>query len=382
MRVVVVGAGLGGLAAGIAVRRAGHEVMVLERAGELRETGAGIGVMPNGVLALDTLGLGGLVRAMAAPVDTPAGLWDRHGVSLLTVDQAVVAARSGAPVAMVRRNWLHRLLAAELPAGTVRTGTTVRALHEQDGRVHLAVDGRIEPADAVVVADGAASTLRAALFPGHPGLVGSGEYAARAVAPVAPPGVALAPGEMLDCRTGDRFGCVPMAGGGVYWYSTWRAPAPAEPRAGHRWLLDRRADWHPCAAALISATAATDVHVVETAELARPLPTFAVGRIALLGDAAHAMTPDLGQGGCQAFEDAVALGSVLSGAGPADVAGALRRYDARRRPHTSALQRQARRTNRMMTLTGPRARARDAAFRLTPQALATRALAWQFRFDP
>ncbi|MGH3977408.1 MAG: FAD-dependent monooxygenase, partial [Pseudonocardiaceae bacterium] len=132
MRVVVVGAGLGGLAAGIAVRRAGHEVMVLERAGELRETGAGIGVMPNGVLALDTLGLGGPVRAMAAPVDTPAGLWDRHGVSLLTVDQAVVAARSGAPVAMVRRNWLHRLLAAELPAGTVRTGTTVRALHEQD----------------------------------------------------------------------------------------------------------------------------------------------------------------------------------------------------------------------------------------------------------
>ncbi|MGH3904486.1 MAG: FAD-dependent monooxygenase [Pseudonocardiaceae bacterium] len=382
MRVVVVGAGLGGLAAGIAVRRAGHEVMVLERAGELRETGAGIGVLPNGVLALEALGLGGPVRAMATPSDIIGGMRDRYGMSLLTVDLAAVAARCGAPVAVVRRTWLHRLLAAELPAGTVRTATAVRALHEHDGRVHLAVDTEIEPADAVVIADGAASTLRATLFPGHPGLVGSGEHAARAVAPVAPPGVELAPGEMLDHRTGDRFGCLPMAGGGVYWYSTWQVPAPAEPQARHRWLLARRGDWHPCAAALIGATAATDVHVVETAQLTRPLPTFAVGRVALLGDAAHAMTPDLGQGGCQAFEDAVALGTALSGTGPTDAAGALRRYDARRRPHTSTLQRQTRRTHRIMTLTGSRARARDATFRLVPRALATRTLARQFRFEP
>lgn len=112
-----------------------------------------------------------------------------------------MAARCGAPVAVVRRTWLHRLLAAELPAGAVRTGTAVRALHEQDGRVHLvAVDGPVEPADAVVVADGAASALRADLFPGHPGLVGSGEHAARGIAPVVSPGLVLAPGEMLDDR--------------------------------------------------------------------------------------------------------------------------------------------------------------------------------------
>lgn len=382
MRVVIVGAGLGGLAAGIAVRRAGHEVLVLERVGKLRETGAGIAVLPNGVLALDALGLGGPVRDMAARVDLPGGLRNRHGAPLLTVDQAAVAARCGAPVAVVRRTWLHRLLAAELPAGAVRTGAAVRALHEQDGRVHLSVDGQVEPADAVVVADGAASALRADLFPGHPGLVGSGEHAARGIAPVVSPGVVLAPGEMLDDRTGDRFGCMPMADGAVYWYSTWRVPAPAESQARHRWLLDRRADWHPCAAALIDATDASEVHVVESMQLVRPLPTLAVGRIALLGDAAHAMTPDLGQGGCQAFEDAVALGAVLVGTRPADVATALSRFDARRRPHTSALQRQARRTNRMMTLTGPSARARDTAFRLVPGALATRAMAWQFRFDP
>lgn len=382
MRVVVVGAGLGGLAAAIAVRRAGHDVLVFERAGALRETGAGIAIMPNGVRALDALGLGGPVRDMAARVDLPGGLRDRYGAPLLTVDQAAVAARCGAPVAVVPRPWLHRLLAAELPAGVVRTGTAVRALREQDGRVHLSVDGQVEPADAVVVADGAGSALRADLFPGHPGLVGSGEHAARGVAPVGSPGVVLAPGEMLDHRTGDRFGCMPMADGAVYWYSTWRAPAPAEPQARHRWLRDRRADWHPCAAALIDATAASAVHVVETAQLAHPLPALAVGRIALVGDAAHAMTPDLGQGGCQAFEDAVALGTVLAGAGPVNVVTALHRFDTLRRPHTSALQRQARRTNRMMTLTGPGARVRDTAFHRVPAALATRAMAWQFRFDP
>ena len=75
------------------------------------------------------------------------------------------------------------------------------------------------------------------------------------------------------------------------------------------WLRDDRADWHPCVAPLIEAAA--DVHVVETAQLVRPLPTLAVGRVALLGDAAHAMTPDLGQGACQAFEDAVTLAAVL-----------------------------------------------------------------------
>lgn len=158
--------------------------------------------------------------------------------------------------------------------------------------------------------------------------------------------------------------------------------APDDTAARHRWLRDRRADWHPCAAALIDGTAPADVHVVETAQLVRPLPTLAVGRIALLGDAAHAMTPDLGQGACQAFEDAVALGAVLHGAAPGDVPAALARYDACRRPHTTALQRQARRMNRLLGLRGPRARLRDAALRCVPTALATRALAAQLRFVP
>lgn len=366
MDVTVIGAGLGGLAAAVALHRDGHAVTVRERAPALRETGTGIGIMPNGVLALDALGLGGPVRERTAPLGTSGGLRDRRGRPLVSTDQATVQRIAGAPVVVAPRPWLHGLLVDALPVAAVRTDDPVDAVPDAD-------------ADLVVVADGAGSRLRSALFPDHPGLRGSGELAARALAPT--PDVPLAAGELLDHRTGDRFGCFPMTDG-VYWYATWladRAHAPADPTERHAWLRARRADWHPCVPALLDATDPAAVHVEETSQLVRPLDTFVRGRAVLLGDAAHAMTPDLGQGACLAFEDAVTLAAVLRGA--TDVPAALARYDALRGPRTAALQRQARRMHRLMTLRGPAGRARDAAFRLVPRRVATRAMAAQFGFD-
>jgi 2-polyprenyl-6-methoxyphenol hydroxylase-like FAD-dependent oxidoreductase len=134
--------------------------------------------------------------------------------------------------------------------------------------------------------------------------------------------------------------------------------------------------------ALVAATPAQDIHVGETTQLVRPLPGLVAGRVALVGDAAHAMTPDLGQGACLAFEDAVVLGAVLAGASPADVPAALRRYDERRSPRTAALQKQSRRTQRAMGLTGVPGRLRDALLRALPGTVAARGTASQFRFDP
>jgi len=371
--VIVVGAGLGGLAAAVGLHRAGHTVTVLERAPESRETGAGIGIMPNGVLALDALGVGGAIRERAHAVTEASGFRDRLGRPLLISDQARVAEEVGAPFAVVPRRWLAGLLTDALPDGTIRWGQPVATPAGHD-------------ADLIVAADGARSRLRAALFPGHPGLRGSGEIAARAISPR--PATPLACGELLDHRTGSRFGCMPMSADAVYWYATWREETANSPRRNvrltatgtetRRWLRDDRADWHPCVAPLIEAAA--DIHVVETAQLVRPLPSLAVGRVALLGDAAHAMTPDLGQGACQAFEDAVTLAAVLGDV--TDVPAALARYDALRRPRTTALQRQCRQTHRLLTLRGPAGRLRDAALRRIPARYATRALAAQMGFTP
>ena len=106
-----------------------------------------------------------------------------------------------------------------------------------------------------MVADGAGSRLRAALFPDHPGLEGSGEWAARALAP-AGLGVGAVPGELLDHRSGERFGCMLLADGRTYWYATWSAarPVPDEPGARLAALRRRYADWHPTVGALLAAT--------------------------------------------------------------------------------------------------------------------------------
>ena len=110
-----------------------------------------------------------------------------------------------------------------------------------------------------------------------------------------------------------------------------------------------------------------------------PLPSFAVGRIALLGDAAHAMTPDLGQGASQAFEDAAALTRHLADADPADVPERLRRYDAERRPRTSRLMAASSRQSRMTSRTGATAWLRDSLLRAVPTRLAVRLLAATWR---
>ncbi|GAA0928884.1 FAD-dependent monooxygenase [Pseudonocardia zijingensis] len=375
MHVAIIGAGLGGLAAAVAADRAGHLVTVLERAPQLREDGTGIGIMPNGVLALDALGLGGPVRAQAGPPHAGGGMRDRHGNPLLTADLDTVRKQAGAPLVVVRRSFLHNLLVEALAPATVLTDAPVTSLYNAGDHVELRTGGGPVHADAVIVADGAHSRLRSALLPEHPGLAGTGEYAARAIAPTAPAGVERIVGEFVDHRTGDRFGCLPLADGGVYWYATWRGPAPADPAERHRWLRERRADWHPTVLGLIDATPAESVHVTETQQLVTPLPTLAVGRVVLLGDAGHAMTPDLGQGACQAFEDAVALGAVLEGATAADVPAAFREYDALRRPRTDAVQRDTRRVHRLLGLTGWRGRLRDALLRRVPSRLAVRSLA-------
>ncbi|MEV4098805.1 FAD-dependent monooxygenase [Nonomuraea sp. NPDC049649] len=376
MRIAVVGGGLGGVAAAVGLHRAGHEVTLLERGAELREAGTGIVIMPNGLRALDALGLAGGVREQGVHA-LRAGLRDRRGRPLL-VTEAAGAQQEVGSVAIVERAELHRAIRAPLPAGLVRTATPVERLDVGPGRVTVVSGGRpVLEADAVIAADGIGSRLRAQLFPAHPGVRRTGRLDLRGMLP-RPAGVGpeLLACQLLDRRTGAMFGLFPVGEDRLYWFtdSVLRG-APPSPEQGRREMLSLMADWHPLVPELIEATPPGDVHVDAIGRLARPLPSFVAGRVALLGDAAHAMPPDLGQGASQAFEDAAAVTRHLTGAGPADVARRLLRYDAERRPAANRIMLAASRQSRLTSQTGVTAWLRDALLRAVPSRLATRRLA-------
>jgi 2-polyprenyl-6-methoxyphenol hydroxylase-like FAD-dependent oxidoreductase len=379
--VVVVGAGLGGVSAAVGLGRAGHEIVLYERGAELREAGTGVVIMPNGVRALNELGMGDVVGGQEMPAVT-GGLRDRRGRPLLVTD-AGRAQQDVGTIAVVGRAELHRALRAPLPPESVRTATAIERLEPTGNGVSVISGGEcVDEADAVIVADGIGSTLRGRLFPDHPGLRRVGRLDLRGTLP-APTGLdvtELLAGILLDRRSGSMFGLFPLGDGGLYWFTdSPLRQTPPGPEEARRQMLSVTADWHPAVPALIEATPPADVHVDAIARLARPLPTFAVGRIALLGDAAHAMTPDLGQGASQAFEDAAAVTRHLKGAGPSQVAERLRRYDAERRPRANRLMRRSSRQSRLTSKTGATAWLRDAALRAIPGRLATRQLAalWQ-----
>ncbi|MGN9841104.1 FAD-dependent monooxygenase [Nonomuraea sp. H19] len=377
MKVVVVGAGLGGVPAAVGLHRRGHEVTLYERAPELREAGTAIVITPNGVRALDALGLGDYVRGQAMPAVT-GGLRDWRGRPLLVTDVAQAQQTVGTTAAVSRAE-LHRALRAPLPAESVRTATPVHHLEPDLTGVTVISDGQpVARADAVIVADGIGSGLRSRLFPGHPGLRRAGRVDLRGMLP-RPAGLdvtGLLGSILIDRRSGGMFGLFPVGERDLYWFtdSALRGTPPGADEA-LRDVLSLMADWHPAVPALIEATPPADVYVDAIACLAEPLPSFAIGRIALLGDAAHAMTPDLGQGANQAFEDAAAVTRHLADAEPAEVTERLLRYDAERRPRTSSLMRASSRQAWLTSRTGATAWVRDTLLRAVPRRLATRRLA-------
>ncbi|MFG3550835.1 FAD-dependent monooxygenase [Streptomyces sp. NPDC047725] len=376
---VVVGAGIGGVAAAIGLRRIGWEVTVVERAPVLADVGAGISLHANGIRALDALGVGEAVRAAARPQYTggtraPGGRW------LARMDGAALERDLGTPIVGIPRALLHRALRAALPAECLVTGAEVTAVDRSDpGRVRIPLGDTVLEADLVVAADGVGSRLRAELFPRHPGPAYSGSTVLRAVTERP---VRLATDFELTWGKGAEFGHIAFADGRAEWHAVLNSPPGVRHPDPLAVLRRRFGAWHDPIPALLDATRPDDVLHHDIHELATPLPAFAVGRVALLGDAAHAMTPNLGQGACQALEDAAVLAAALA-AGPT-VASALARYDAERRPRSQSVARDARRAGRMgQQLAHPLAVAlRNTALRLAPSGATLRTILRHAEWTP
>ncbi|MEU7201479.1 FAD-dependent monooxygenase [Streptomyces sp. NPDC045470] len=370
-RTVVVGGGIGGLAAAIGLRRIGWEVTVVERARVLADVGAGISLQANGIRALDVLGVGEAVRAAARPQYTggtraPGGGW------LARMDGVVLERELGTPIVGIPRAVLHRLLREALPPECLVTGAEVLSVDCSDpGRVRVPVEERLLDADLVVAADGVSSRLRGQLFPGHPGPVYSGSTVLRAITEHPVP---LRTDFELTWGKGAEFGHIAFTDGRAEWHAVLNSPPGTRYSDALAAMRRRFGGWHDPIPALLDATRPDAVLHHDIHELATPLPTFTAGRIALLGDAAHAMTPNLGQGACQALEDAATLAAAL--ATEPTVESALTRYDAARRPRSQSVARAARQAGRMgQQLTHPLAVAlRNTGLRLAPSGVTVRAI--------
>jgi 2-polyprenyl-6-methoxyphenol hydroxylase-like FAD-dependent oxidoreductase len=331
------------------------------RGGDL---GSGITLFPNAVRALDALGAGDAVRAVGAPPPT-AGMQRPDGS--VVVDVSDVPSVSG--IFAFHRADLHRTLRSFLPDGVLRTGVEVTSIAtEGDTASVTTADGGTLTADLVVAADGLRSTARGALWPEHAGLRYAGYTSWRAV--TAQPVADVERGGETWGR-GLRFGVLPLRDGRVYWFAVANAPAGATSPDPHAEVAARFGGWHDPIPRLLAATPPGDVLHLDIHDLYLPLPPFARGRVALLGDAAHAMTPDVGQGACQAIEDAVTLASAL--AGEPDLARALAAYDAQRRPRAESVVKAARRTGRLAQADGAVAVAlRGLLLRVVPVSASTR----------
>ncbi len=384
---VVVGGGIGGLAAAIGLRRVGWEVTVVERAAALTDVGAGISLHANCLRALDALGVGEAVRAAGRPQYTggtrvPGGGW------LARMDGAALERELGTPIVGVPRAVLHRLLRAALPSDCLLVGAEVTSVDRSDpSRVQVRTrvrvplregasgadrpeTGRLE-ADLVVAADGVGSRLRAQLFPQHPGPAYSGSTVLRALTEHP---VELDTDFELTWGKGAEFGHIAFADGRAEWHAVLNSPPGIRHKDALAAMRRRFGHWHDPIPALLAATRPDAVLHHDIHELAAPLPAFTAGRIALLGDAAHAMTPNLGQGACQALEDAAVLAAALATA--PTVESALARYDTERRPRSQSVARAARQAGRLgQQLTHPLAIAvRNSALRLAPSRATVHAI--------
>jgi len=310
---------------------------------------------------------------LAFGMRTPAGRW----LSRIDGDGANLEARIGTTTVVIHRAELHRILREALPAASLLAGvTTTGIIGGTDGgpaevRFRHRDHDAVLHADLVVGADGVHSWVRAQRWPDAPAAVYSGSTSWRAITTSSSAAVT----EMsLSWGQGTEFGVMPIVDGRIYWYAAANADEAQHNRDELRELRGRFGTWHEPIPAVLAHTPPQAVLRHDIYWLPK-LDSYYRGSVVLLGDAAHAMTPNLGQGGGQALEDAIVLAAAVSRA--SNVATALSRYDHERRARTQAMSRAATWQLRFgQQLHSPIAVAvRNTAVALTPNRIALLAIA-------
>ncbi|QUQ65276.1 FAD-dependent monooxygenase [Kutzneria sp. CA-103260] len=339
----IVGAGIAGLATAVALAGKGWSVQVFERSADLRATGGGIGITPNGMHALNEIGLGDMVRACSViqrdgGVRAPSGRWIAHS------PLGFVEKRYGEAIRALPRITLVRALASALPSGSVHCGARAEPVSTGDATraAVMRVEGRELESALLVGADGIRSRTRQMMYPHHPGLRSGGAVSWRAM--VSSDGLALTAAETWGA--GLRFSILPLPDGMVHFSALAKISARRAVANGASELQALFGSWHDPIPELLERAWETSIFFDEIEEISRPVDNFTMGRIALAGDAAHPMTPNVGSASL-ALEDAVELAHVVADAAAWDaLREGLACYDRVRRPRTSRLSRMSGRMGR------------------------------------
>jgi 2-polyprenyl-6-methoxyphenol hydroxylase-like FAD-dependent oxidoreductase len=337
---LIIGAGIGGLAVAAALRQQGHEFEIFEAADTMRHGGAGIAIWANALHALRSLGM----------KDTPPYFKTNHngvairtasGKTIMSADADDLAQRYGALSAVLHREHLHELLWNLAGKPTIHCSKQLvrYAQNKSAGQAIVTAifaDGSTAEGHALVGCDGAGSAVRRQMLGDKPPRY-SGYTAWRGIADL----------ELKDSTPGEswgkgmRFGFFPLHDGRAYWFATRNAPAAHKFGTNMRHqLLDWFGDWHEPIGDLIRQTPETEILLNDIYDR-NPVKNWCDGNVIILGDAAHPTTPNLGQGGCMAIEDAVTLGKAL--AAESDLATAFAACNRQRHDRTASLVLRARR---------------------------------------
>ena len=370
MSVAIAGGGIGGLTAAIALRRAGLSVDVYEQAPKIERVGAGLALWPNAIHVLDHLGIGAALRQRAVRFD--AALNAADGTVLIRQPASLLHDRYDAPTVAVPRWYLQESLLDHLGSDHVHLGKVCDGYRQDSHGVDLRfTDGTQAHADLLIGADGVKSAVRQQMLADGPARY-RGDTAWRAIIP--------APDDLRPVRAGfetfgpgPRFGMVPAHDDTVVWFAT--DDRPEGERDGQHVrdeLLATFGRWHDPIPRLI---AATEPGMIVRNDIydRRVSRRWVDGRVALLGDAAHPIGPDGGQGACQAIEDAETLADALTTATTPQEG--LLAYQKRRRRRIASVARQVAMMSRLGRIRQPALCAvRDKAIAAVPDRLVVRQL--------
>jgi len=342
LQIAIVGAGMGGLAVAATLRQAGFDVQVYEQASRFGRIGAGIQMMPNSMKVLRRIGIEDRLRAVAF---APYSHLNRDGYTgEMTRELPMPESLYGAPYLCMHRAELHDALASAVPADIIHLGKKLVGLDQKGGEVTLSfADGTTAIAGAVIGADGVHSIVRDIIV-GPDAPIHRGRIAYRAVFPASLMGGFDIGRSRTKWWGTDRHIVIyytTKAKSEVYFVTSvpeeagWVTKESWSAKGDVRELRAAYDGFHQDVRNVLEAC--PDCHKWAILER-EPLRTWSEGRVVLLGDSAHPMTPYMAQGAATSIEDAAVLARCLKAVEGDDIEGAFKRYEAHRKPRTSVVQ--------------------------------------------